>query len=107
MHLVAHLSGSLWRWWWRHPRDGWPRHGPRLSPVGVVRRSFAALPVLVSMRMGCAAGLGRRRQIVVTKLKRCIHSLETETLFIDVAPHFVVDWFTAADKTEIFCLTDD
>lgn len=107
VYLIAHLSGSLWwRWWW-HPRCSRPRYGPRLSTVGVVWRSFATLPMLVTMGMGCAAGLGRRRQIVVTKLKRCIHPLEIVTLFIDVAPHFVVDLFTAADKTEIFCLTDD
>lgn len=60
------------------------------------------------MGMGCA-GLGRRcrRQIILTELDRCIHSLEIVALFIDVAPHFVVDWFTAADETEIFRLTDD
>lgn len=109
VHLVAHLSRSLWRWW--HPRGG-PGHRPRLTTASVVVWwSFATLPMLMAMCMGrvglCRRWRRHRRQIIVTKLERCIHSLEIVTLFIDGTPHFIVDSFTAADKTEIFCLTDD
>lgn len=36
-----------------------------------------------------------------------VGTLEIVALFVNVTFHFVVDWLTAADETEILCLADN